>query len=384
MIFDTVDSEFLKLIGFCRYMPTGLQRRYDAPMFTRCVISNLQEHGLIKMQSDGSSIKLTGKGINLLAEMGYEFSQDARIDLKKPSYRRKLKNAQWNVMLYLAGIDIYYKSAKDLTGVNTGYMSSLTIRSDKNMKVLAGTRFLGVLKHENKSYIPYHIENAEDWIIPAYEKEIYSSQVQTISRINEILLILTGDSLEELWCYTHNTALSIELGTGRKRFINALEEMGSEYLLIPFGQNGVVQLSTIVIAGYRDRIAKAIGCMPCTIQALSECDGIIDNIPYIIAFDMNVNRIVRALRQIEKYNRNVVPRICCMPFQKSTVFKLLKAYKAQKTAVITIDKDNIYNIFPELYNNEMKREPYITREGEYLEVVERKAAVVKNKASEDR
>ena len=62
MIFDTVDCELLKLTGLCRYMPTGLQRRYDAPMFTRCVISNLQEHGLIKMQSDKLSLKLTTMG----------------------------------------------------------------------------------------------------------------------------------------------------------------------------------------------------------------------------------------------------------------------------------------------------------------------------------
>lgn len=380
MIFDTVDSEFLKLIGFCRYMPTGLERRYDAPMFKRCVISNLQEHGLIKTQTDGSSMKLTGKGVQLLAGIGYAFAQDARIDLKKPSYRRKLKNAQWNVMLYLAGIDIYYKTAKDLAGIHAGYMSSLTIRSDKNMRVLAGTRFLGVLKLDDKAYIPYHIESADDWIMPGYEKEIYSSQVQTIRGINEILLVLTGASLEELWCYTHTQNQNAELGTGRKRFVNALEEMGSEYLLIPFGQNGVIQLGTIVIAGYRDRIAKAIGCKPCNLQGLSECDGVIGNTPYIIAIDMNIKRIVRALRQVEKYNHSIVPGLCCMPFQKSTMFKLLKAYNAQKTVVVTIDKDNIYGIFPELKNNALKREPYITKEGEYLEVVERKATAIKNKA----
>ena len=383
MIFDTVDCEVLKLIGFCRYMPTTLQRRYDTPMLKRRVISNLQEHGLIKIQSDGLSYKLTTRGRECLAGMGYEYPDDARMDLKKPSYKRKLKNAQWNVLLTLAGIDIYYNSAQALAETDKGYMSSLILRSDKNMKVLAGTRFLGLLKLKDTVYIPYYIESENDWIIPVYEKDIYSSQVQNIKNIKEIQLILTGESLEELWNYTHNRNRSGNLGTGRKLFKEALKDLGSEYSLIPFGRDGVIQLKVITIWRYRERIAKAIGCDTKEIKNLSECDGMIDNVPYVIAVDFNIKRIVRALKQIERFNPDIVPRICCLPFQKSTMFKLLKAYNAQKTAVVTIDKNNIYNIFPEVKEDVLKREPYKTKEGEYVEVVERKIAVDKIKASED-
>ena len=52
MIFDMFDYEFLKLCGLCRYMRIGLQKRYDAPFLLRSVLSNLQEHGLVKIQSD--------------------------------------------------------------------------------------------------------------------------------------------------------------------------------------------------------------------------------------------------------------------------------------------------------------------------------------------
>ena len=383
MIFDTVDCEILKLIGFCRYMPTLLQRRYDTPMFKRRVISNLQEYELIKMQSDGLSFKLTTRGRECLAGMGYEFPKDARMDLKKPSYRRKLKNAQWNVLMYLAGIDIFYETAQALAGTDKGYTSSLMLRSDKNMKVLAGTRFLGLLKLEDKIHIPYCIESEDDWIIPGYEKDIYSSQVQNIKNIKDIQLILTGESLEELWNFTHNQNQSVKLGTGRKTFKQALKELGSEYSLIPFGRDGVIQLKLITIWRYRERIAKAIGCDTGEVKNLSECDGMLDGVPYVIAVDFNIKRIVRALKQIERFNPKIVPRVCCLPFQRSTMFKLLKAYNAQKTAVVTIDKNNIYNIFPELTEDALKREPYMTKEGEYVEVVERKIAVDKIKASED-
>ena len=99
MIFDMFDYEFLKLCGLCRYMPVGLQKRYDAPFLSRSVISNLREHGLVKTQSDRLSYKLTFEGRKILAEMGYNFPDDTRMDLKRPAYKRKLKNALWNICL---------------------------------------------------------------------------------------------------------------------------------------------------------------------------------------------------------------------------------------------------------------------------------------------
>lgn len=383
MIFDTVDCEFLKLAGICRYMPVGLQRRYDTPMFKRRIISNLQEHELIKMQSDKQSYKLTTRGRECLAGMGYEFPKDARMDLKKPSYKRKLKNAQWNVLLTLAGIDIYYNSAQALAETDKGYMSSLLLRGDNSLKVLAGTRFLGLLKLNDTVFVPYYIDSIEDWIIPGYEREIYSSQIQSMKEVKDIQLILTGESLEELWNFTHSPKQIAKLPNGRKAFQQALKELGNEYSLIPFGRDGVIQLKVTTIYRYRERISKAIGCDIKEIENLSECDGMIDNIPYVIAIDFNIKRIVKALKQIERFNPHIVPRICCLPFQRSTMFKLLKAYNAQKTAVVTIDKNNIYNIFPEVKEDVLKREPYKTKEGEYIEVVERKIAIDKIKDFED-
>lgn len=112
MIYDIFDYEFLRLTGFCRYMPTGLCRRYDTPLFSRRVIYNLLHQRMIKMMSDKRSYKLTKRGKICLAEMGDEFEEEIKTDVKKKSYLRKLRNAQWNVLLTLAGIDIYCDDAK--------------------------------------------------------------------------------------------------------------------------------------------------------------------------------------------------------------------------------------------------------------------------------
>ena len=91
LIFDTYDYEFMRILGLSRYLPVGLAGRYDAPYFSRGVICSLREMGLVKTQSDRMSYKLTYEGRQCLAEMGYDFPDDARMDLKRPAYKRKLK-----------------------------------------------------------------------------------------------------------------------------------------------------------------------------------------------------------------------------------------------------------------------------------------------------
>ena len=93
MIFDVYDIEFLKLCGLCRYIPTGLLRKYDAPYFNGEIISTLRRNGYIKIQTDGSSYKLTYEGREILSRLNYPFEDDPKMNITKKSYKRKLKNA---------------------------------------------------------------------------------------------------------------------------------------------------------------------------------------------------------------------------------------------------------------------------------------------------
>lgn len=372
MIFDDFDFEFLRLCGLCRYLPVGIQTRYDAPIFKRSVISTLKERGLIKVQSDKLSYKLTYDGREFLKDMGYTFPDDVRMDLKRPAYKRKLKNALWNITLSLAGIDVYHNKTRELADVDTGYVSSLTLRSDNSIRVLAGTRFLGILKIRNTAYVPYYLESETEWIVPGYEREIYKSQIETIPSIKEIKLMLTGESLEELWAYIHPSLPSEKLSRGMKRFDVALEELGCEYLLVPYNRDGVIQLGFMKSSRNRERVAKALGCDTSKLPHLSECDGMLKNVPCVVAIDFNIKRIVRALKQIERVDKKILPNIFCLPFQKKTMIKLLALYGCQDSRVMTIGNDNIYSVFPEFKKDIVNKKPFMTKEGKYIDANIRK------------
>lgn len=374
MIFDVYDIEFLKLCGLCRYIPTGLLRKYDAPYFNGEIISTLRRNGYIKIQTDGSSYKLTYEGREILSRLNYPFEDDPKMNITKKSYKRKLKNALWNILLHLAGINIFAEKTVSLAGKDVGYVSSLVLRGDINVRVLAGTRFLGILKIFDTVYIPYYVEGQDDWIVPKHETEIYKSQVNLLKGVRDIKIILTGDTLEELWKTVHPVREGEELKRGMRRFDRALEEIGCDYLLVPSNREGVAQLEIMKVWRYREKIAEALGCNTDKQSNLSECDGFKDNHPYIIAIDFNIKRILRALKQIEKYDAESEPRICCFPFQKKTMFKLLSKYDAPKSLVVTLDKNNIYDIVLGSVPKPPKQKPYMTKESEYINANQRKPA----------
>lgn len=381
MIFDQRDYEILRLCGLCRYLPTGLERRFAAPYFSPEAFASLREHGLIKQQSDNSSWKLTYDGRVILAKMGHEYAQDKRLDLKRPAYRRRLKNAMWNVMLFLAGIDVFLENAAELAGMDIGYLSSLMLRTDNNQRMLAGTRFLGILRMYDAAYVPYFLESEADWIVPGYEREIFTSQISALKGVRDTRLLLAGSSLEELWKAIHPAQLSEVLPRGMRCFDRALEELGYDFPLVPISCNGVTQLSLMKICRYRECLAQALGCslqIPCQ---LLECDGIADGVPHIIAIDFNVKRIVRALRQIQRFDSGIIPKICCLPFQRSTMFKLLRRYGAQKAVVMAIDLQSLHDVFPEIEQEPPDQIPYISKEGEYVSANTGKAAKMAGEAS---
>ncbi len=368
MLFSITDIELMKLIGLCRYMPTGLYRKYDSQLFDSEIITNLSDHRIIKLTNDSRCYKLTKKGRDILAKVNMTFAVEARPNMKRKAYNSKLKNAHINLMLYLAGVNVYFENARELSGVSCGYMSSLLQRADNSMKVLSSAKFLGVLKLENTAYIPYFVEDRKSWIFPTFEREIYRSQVEAIRDVNDIKLIMVGNTLEELWLNVSPSTVSTKIHDGQKPFHLSLEEIGSEYLLIPTGRDGVLQLKLLTLCGYKERIVNALGCNKNEAHGLTECDGWKDGMPFIIGVDFNVRRILRGLKQIEKYDNTLNPVVCCLPFQKSTYLKVLKRFSTIETFVFPISLNEIYGVFPELREKPIKDDAVKDERGEVIRV----------------
>ena len=342
MILDNFDSRVLTLCGLCRYIPTGLSGRFKTKLFNREMINNLQVHGLVKLLGNGKSFKLTYEGLNVLAEMGYSFAQDNKTDTKRKGYGRKLKNAELNILLDLAGIEVTCKEPGELAGKETGYITSLASRADGGKKALAGTRFAGILKLRNTAYIAYVPLAENEWLIPGYEREIFLSQVSAMGKIRNVCVLLAGTTLDELYdCLMQKGGAG---AYGRRHYRDALEEMGTEYALVPLNASGVIQMRVMSIPDYEQRILNAVG-----------------DINSIVGIDMNIGRIKRGLGRIKGE-----AKLVCMTFQKNMLLRLLAEFDCPKCTVAAIDEKGICGIFPEI-TEKPERKPYLTKEGKYIE-----------------
>lgn len=351
MVFDMRDFGVLRLCGLCRYIPVRLMKRFGSPLFEPKVLLTLRNHKLIKLQSDLQSYKLTQGGKDVLEEFGCVYSEDARMNIKREAYRRKLNASLFVITLFLSEIDVFFKNVHTLANAECGFVSSLVIRQENNGKVLAGARFLGILKIWERVYIPYIVKHKNEWIIPHFEKETFTSQTSAMRSAKKVEIILAGNSLEELWRNVHPIKKSTPEQNGLMRFDIALEEMGCDYLLLPLNELGVMQMNVIKLRSYRERIVSALGFDILCDKELSDCDGKSGDSPVVVGMDFNVKRISRALKQCERYKPHAVPKIICFSFQEKTMFSLLKRVNAGKTAVIAIDNEGISKIFPEIMHN---------------------------------
>ena len=84
------------------------------------------------------------------------------------------------MLLYGAGIDIYTESVDELKEKNYAYIPSLTVRADTKNKVLAGTKFYGILRIDDTAYVIYYADDEFDAIFPDYEEQTFSNLISRI------------------------------------------------------------------------------------------------------------------------------------------------------------------------------------------------------------
>ncbi len=347
MIYDTYDFEVLRLCGLCRYIPTDLQKRYDAPFFENETVLNLQEYKLIKMQNDELSYKLTDKGRKLLAEMGYQFQSDARMNINRNGYKRKVDSAKFTVLLHLAGINVFCRNLGELEKEKAGYIVKTELYGKYGKKNLAGTRFLGLLKIGNVVYIPYYIESDDDWIMPKYEQETFMYLTRELPSVKKVRIMLVGETLEELSKNVFAYKRESEIETGRSCFNKALEEFGRQTLWVPLNKEGVLQLNIMTICRYKDMVVAAMDGKNKTPECYSRSNGMYKNHPVIVLLDTNVKSIIPALKQAAEINDGQLPAVVVMYSYTKIIEKLLYRYNSPHCMIYKIEYEALKNVYKE-------------------------------------
>ena len=98
--------------------------------------------------------------------------------------------------------------------------------------------------------------------------------------IHSILCRRLHETLEELRERIHSKQRSEPGLRGVREFDRALEELGYEYMLVPFGHSGVMQMKIIKVRRYCEKIAQALGCTAAPMDKLLEFNGMFGDTSY--------------------------------------------------------------------------------------------------------
>lgn len=366
MFYDNYDFEFLRLCGLCRYIPADLPERYDSPIFCKGIIAYMQRYKLIKMQSDKMSYKLTERGRQLLLDMGYMYKQDARMNINRKGYKRKIDSAKLTILMHHAGINVFCENLSNLNESEVGYVVKAELYNEYNQKSLAGTRFLGLLKIYDTVYVPYYVEGYDDWIIPNYEREIFMELIRELSGISDVKVMLVKDELINLYYHTiYYKPPEQILERGKEYFKDALGKLGMDIVWVPLNKDGILQMNIMTIPNHKERIVRALGATEPPLE-YNLCDAIHANGPTIVLLDMNIKSKIPAIRQALEVNTEKKAILVCMLSQKETAMKYLR-YIDEDCFVFGITKEDFVRVFKDDIKV-FKQEPFI-KGGKMFEVI---------------
>lgn len=365
MILDSQELEYLKLCALARYMPCGLAGRYEMPILKSSVAGNLVRSGYLKyVNGSRKCIRLTRRGRDILLKAGYEFPDDARPHKKGNAFDRRIVNAELDALLHGAGINIYAGNVQELDKGDCMYIPSLTVRADTKSKVLAGTRFYGILRIRDTAYVIYYADNAIDGIFAGFEEQTFFNMIYQIEDIKHIAIIIAAETVEGLCEYLMPKEKPY-MARGKTALSELIEKWKYDFYLLPMDKDGIMQMKIMCIDNLDKKIASLFGDTDNIPVSLNRFNSICEGKAYISAMDMNITRVRRALEQ--SLTAGVIPNIICLAHQRA-IYQHMAVYLEypQQMKFTIIRHNKMAELFPKLLPNEKRIEPARTKDGEYL------------------
>lgn len=361
MILDNRELEFLKLCGMARYLPCGIISRYDIPSIGQKTVNTMLKFGYIKVVNGTCKCyRLTRKGKDILIRAGYDFADDARPHKKGSIFDRRVINAELNMLLYGAGINIYVGTVEGLGDAE--YIPSLTIRADTKSKVLAGTRFYGILRKGDTVYVLYYADSGG--IFPRYEEETFLSLISRVNSVKHIAIIIAAGTMEGLEGLVSLKNMSHK-DKGIIPFSEIMERWKYDFYLLPMDNDGMLQMRCMAADNSRRDIAAMFADTNNVPNSLSCFDAVSGGKAYITAMDMNITRVEQAL--LQALTIDVTPNIICLPHQKELYQSIAVKIQYPKRIKLTIVKnEKLIELFPKFLPTEIPLMPARTKEGECL------------------
>ena len=366
MLLGYSDIELLRLAAWCKNLPSDISKSIHSQILNPARIKLLDAAGLVNTSENGDCIRLRELGWDFIRHLGFEYHKDSRY---VSDYGRRLESARILLTFWRAGYNVFGSTLRDM-GAPRVFIHSMAARRDsvQGGNIWGGAAFWGLGRLGNTAASCYYFTGHEKALLNyRSEKTMLDKAASFLGAKPAMIFAGKGDSgagYVRMARVLGNTKAAKVTGSGEKLTYSDIYR-GSQIPihLLECSDEGALQLLIMSLEDYRKRLGgvifSGVNPPPVGVGGADGSLGVSDTMPWLLAIDMDICRIGRAIRQTAAAGYPMIV-IACLSKQEAAL-KLLFGENAAKYVIIT--EKNITDAFGAVCLYEPAPGPYLDSKG---------------------
>ena len=286
MLLSARDFDLLRLLRWCRCVcPSDLKA-----VFSETEILNLMGADFIKLHAGSGTLILTIKGHRFLDNECGSAAPNIVPSYRESDIARRVRSASLVLTAYRAGFNVFTTGLEELASTPSLFMPALSRGRGSNP--WGNTRVAAIGSLGDLLCAFHHLYPNSGKLAPADEMRAFTGNTAVLHGTPTMF-----------FCGESYAAVLSELESAGPDTGNRLVYYGEAYRRMPVpvhvlacDETGAMQLKIMSEANYRSRLTKAAlrGQYRPPPDGL-DCDALFDEIPFLIAADMNLRRLDAAI-----------------------------------------------------------------------------------------
>ena len=329
MVFSICDVELLRLLRWCRYIAPS-----DLLGFDELTIESLKTMKLIRSQRSSKYLTLTGKGNDFLERLYSGIPERMPVSYKAHDALRRARISKIALTSYAAGLVVFSNNLLCLNDDLHYYLPTLMRGNSANP--WSNSRIAALLRLGDTLYAAHYVCPGIGELLLNDELNAFMNNTSQIKNVRRAF-VFAGDSYESILAEL-DAAPAKEPGR-YVSYADAFRQLDLPVHLLSCDAVGAMQLRLMAISDYRQTLSRAAlkGQFTAAPSDVPAWDAIYEGKPFVVAADMDLNRIDGAIRTAQERNLMPISMIALKP-QFDTVLR--KRYREKGLArVFTLKED---------------------------------------------
>ena len=325
MIYSRADLELLRLVAFCRDVPMDAGAAFASGLFSPWRISQLLAVKALKLSRTAQTLRPTPYTYGIIARAGYPTPAELKPNNKKEALARRENAFSILTTFYRAGIHVFCfgQEGRPVPLADDSFITSAEIRRSRGNTQGSAT-FYGIAFLGTTAYFVWHVSEGKGLY--------FCNEVRLFNSLVEEMRTRTGQDYDRAVIYMGESIATIAHmalghddggprrtnrdGLSMMSFDTAYDDLKLPIHFVPAGDTGAYQLKIMHIPGYREALARAImgDAYTAPHEGLPDTDTMLDDMPAVIAVDMDIKRIDRATVQAGEAGYDTIA-IYALPWQ---------------------------------------------------------------------